>query len=95
VGNLQPLAPPDPLDPLVVDQPAALAQQARDLAIAVAAILTGQFNDIGLKPLLVSAALRDLALGRAMLSEHRADTALGHFDPLPDVLDARPPTRGA
>jgi hypothetical protein len=35
-GNLEPLTPPDALDPLVVDQPAGPAQQRRDLAIAVA-----------------------------------------------------------
>jgi hypothetical protein len=40
-GDLQPLAPPDPLDPLVVDQPAGPAQQLGDLAIAVPAILPG------------------------------------------------------
>ena len=38
-GNLQPLASPDPLDPLIVDQPAGPAQQLGNLAIAVAAIL--------------------------------------------------------
>ena len=31
-GNLEPLTPPDALDPLVVDQPAGPAQQRRDLA---------------------------------------------------------------
>jgi hypothetical protein len=40
-GDLQPLASPDPLDPLVVDQPAGLTQKFCDLAIAVAAILPG------------------------------------------------------
>jgi len=30
-----------------------------------------------------------------MLPEHCADATLGHLDLLPDVLDARPPTRGA
>src|SRR5215472_9486675 len=34
-GNLEPLTPPDTLDPLVVDQPAGPAQQRCDLAIAV------------------------------------------------------------
>ena len=37
--DLQPLASPDTLDPLVVDYPARLAQQLGDLAIAVAAVL--------------------------------------------------------
>ena len=95
MGNLQPLASPDPLDPLVVDQPPRLPEQPGDLAIAVAAIPTGQLDDIGREPFLVGRAVRDLALRRAMLPEHHADTALGHLDLLPDVLDARPPTRGA
>ena len=36
--DLQPLTPPDPLDPLVVDDPACLLQQPGNLAIAVAAV---------------------------------------------------------
>jgi len=40
-GDLQPLASPDPLDPLVVDQPTGPAQQLGDLAIAIAAIPPG------------------------------------------------------
>jgi hypothetical protein len=39
MGDLQPLALPDTLDPLVVDCPARLAQQFGDLAIAIAAVL--------------------------------------------------------
>jgi len=47
-GNLQPLAPPDPLDPLVVDDPArSCSQQLGDLGIAVTAILTGKLDDVG------------------------------------------------
>jgi hypothetical protein len=47
MGDLQPLASPDPLDPLVVDDPARLLQQPGDLAIAVAAVLAGQRNNVG------------------------------------------------
>ena len=47
-GNFQPLASPDPFDPLVVDNPArARPQQLRDLPVAGAAILVGQFDDVG------------------------------------------------
>ena len=46
-GDFQPLASPDPLDPLVVDEPASLLQQPGDLAIAVAAVLPGNLNDVG------------------------------------------------
>jgi hypothetical protein len=47
MGNLQPLASPDALDPLVVDYPARLAQQRGDLAIAVAPALLGKLGYIG------------------------------------------------
>jgi hypothetical protein len=47
LGNLQPLPPPDPGDPLVVHNPACPAQHHRDAAIAVAAILEGQRDDVG------------------------------------------------
>jgi len=45
--DLQPLASPDTLDPLVVDYPARLPQQFGDLAIAVAAVLPGKLDNIG------------------------------------------------
>jgi hypothetical protein len=77
-GDLQPLASPDPLDPLVVDQPAGPAQQLGDLAIAVAAILPGQLDDVVGQPLVIVTAPRDLALRRAMLAERRTGTALGN-----------------
>ena len=76
-GHLQPLASPDPLDPLVVDQPAGPAQQRCDLAVAVTAILPGQLDDVGCQPLLIITAPRDLALRRAMLAERRTGAALG------------------
>jgi hypothetical protein len=41
-GGLQSLAPPDPLDPLVVHKSAGIAQQGRNLLVAVAAILPGK-----------------------------------------------------
>src|SRR5262249_53143084 len=44
--DLQPLALPDTLDPLVVDCPARLAQQFGDLAIAIAAVLPSKLDNI-------------------------------------------------
>src|SRR5262249_24976596 len=64
--DLQPLASPDALDPLVVDYPACLAQQPCDLAIAIAAVLLGKLDNIGRQTLLVLTAARHLALRRAM-----------------------------
>jgi len=94
-GNLEPLTPPDALDPLVVDQPAGPAQQRCDLAIAVAAVLPGQLDDVGSQPLLVVPAARNLPLGRVMLSERRIGTALGHRQHQPHMIDAGTAARGA
>lgn len=74
---LQPLTPPDPLDPLVVDEPARVSQQSRDLPVAIATILTGKCDDIGGQTFLVLTAARHLALCRAMLTEHRTGATLG------------------
>jgi hypothetical protein len=93
--NLEPLASPDPLHPLVVDDPARPAQQLGDLAIAVAAILPGQLDEVGRQPLFIVTAVRDLALGRAMLAERRTGTALGDGQLPSNVLDAGTATRGA
>jgi hypothetical protein len=93
--NLQPLAPPDPFDPLTIDQPARIPQQRRDLAVAVAAIETGEFDDVGGQPLFVFTAPRDLALCRAMLAERRASATLGDMQVMSDMLDTGAATRGA
>ena len=58
-------------------------------------MLTGQVDEIGRELFFVGRAVRDLALGRAMLPRHQADAALGHLDLLTDVLNARPPKRRA
>lgn len=94
--NLQPLASPDPLDPLVIDHPACRrAQQRGDLAIAVAAIAADQFDDVGDKLLLIVASVRDAALGRAVLPQHTADPPLRHLQSKPDMVNAGTATRGA
>ena len=93
--DLQPLASPDALDPLVVDYPARLAQQPCDLAIAVSAVLLGKLDSIGRQTLLVLTAARDLALRRAMLPERRAGATLGDMQLGSRLLDAGTATRGA
>ena len=94
-GDLQPLASPDPLDPLVVDEPASSAQQLGDLAIAVTAILAGQLDGVGRQPLFVLTALRNLTLRRAMLAERRTGAALGDGELPSNMLNAGAATRGA
>jgi hypothetical protein len=93
--NLQPLAPPEALDPLVIDLPPRPAQELRDLAIAVPAVLPGQGDDVGSQPLLVFRAPRDLALCRAMLAERRASATLGDMQVMSDMLDTGTPACGA
>jgi len=77
LGNLQPLTPPDPLNPLVAHQPTRIPQQSGNLAIAITAVKTSQFDDIGSQPLFVVTAPRCLALCRAMLPKRRASATLG------------------
>jgi len=93
--NLQPLTPPDPLDTLVVDKPARPPQQSSNLAVAVAAVLASQRDDVGGQPLLVFRAPRYLALRRAMLAERRTGAALGYVKLTLDMLDASTAARGA
>ena len=93
--NLQPLASPDPLHPLVVDEPAGATQQFGDLAIAITAIPLGQLDNVSRQPLFIVTALRDLALCRAMLAERRTGTALGDGQLPSNMLDTGAATRGA
>ena len=95
IGDLQPLASPDALDPLVVDCPASLAQQFGDLAIAVAAVLPSKLDNVGGETLLVLTTARDLALRRAMLPERRTGATLGDMQLRSDLLNAGTATRGA
>ena len=92
--NLQPLPPPDPLDPLDVHHPAGVAQQRRDPAVAVAAIFDGERDDVGGQSRLVIGRLGDLALRRAMLAEYAAGEAFGNAERLPNALDADPAAGG-
>ena len=94
-GDFQPLASPDSLDPLVIDQPPGAAQQLGNLAVAVAAVLPGQLDDVGGQPGFILTALRDLAMRRAMLAERRTGTALGNRQLSSNMLDAGTATRGA
>jgi hypothetical protein len=94
--NLQPFTPPDPLHPLVVDHPAGRGpQQLGDLAVAVAAVLPGELDDVGGEPFLVIPAPRKLALRRTVLAECCAGAALGNPELVSNVLDAGAATRGA
>jgi hypothetical protein len=93
--NFEPLAPPDALNPRVADEPAGVAQQGRDLAIAVAAIKPGQCNHSSRQPFSIFPAPRDFALRRAMLPERRTGATLKDVQMLLNMIDAGATTRGA
>src|SRR3712207_9025757 len=77
LGDLQPLASPDPLHPLVVHHPAGRGpQQLGYLALAIAAVLARQLDDVGRELFFVVPAPRKLALCPALLAERRAGAAL-------------------
>src|ERR687883_2118575 len=77
LGHFEPLAAPDPPDPLLVHEPARLLQHGRDLAIAVAAVPTREFDDVGRELRFVVSAPRAFALCRAVLAECPTGAALG------------------
>ena len=94
-GHFEALPAPDPLDPLVVHQPARVLQESRDFAVAIAAILARQLDEVSRERLFVLSAPRRLALCGAVLPERPAGAALGDGQHRPDVLDTGAPTRGA
>ena len=93
--DLQPLAPPQALDPLVVDLPAGVAQQGRDPSIAVTAVPAGQLDHVRDQAVLVVTAARDPALCRSVLAQHPAGPTLRDSEPATDMVDALATARGA
>jgi hypothetical protein len=93
--HFEPLAAPDALHPLVIHQPPGTAQQSGDLAIAVAAVVAGQRDQIGGELRFVLSAPRPFALCRAMLAERPAGAALGDLQGQLDLIDTGTPARGA
>jgi hypothetical protein len=79
----------------IIDQPARMAQQRRDLAIAVAAVLTSKLDDISGQTLFIISPRWRLALRRAMLPERLTGAALGDVKLTSDMLDANSSARGA
>jgi hypothetical protein len=94
--NLQPLPPAASFDPFVVHDPASPRSQQRcDLPVAVAAVLLGDLNDVCGQPYFVILTPRRLTLGRAMLSGHTANPALGHSQLRDGLVDADAASYGA
>src|SRR5215212_4927393 len=86
--DLEPFPPPEPLDTLAVDPPTGLAQQRRDPAIAVAAVPSGERDDVGGQRRLVVGRARRLALRGTVLAENPAGSSLGHAELGDNMLHA-------
>lgn len=86
--NLQPFAPPNPFDPLVVHTPASVVQQARHHAVAIAPVLVSQLDDVVGQALFIDPALRHFPLRGPMLSKRAAGPALRHAKFLPNMVNA-------
>ena len=92
--HLETLPPPDPLDHRQTDPPARLLQQAVDSTIAVSPVLLAKLDDVGGQELLASIVPQRLALGGAMLTDHRTGAPLGDPENLASLLDANTATGG-
>ena len=94
--NLQPLAPPDAFNPLVIDDPARpRPKHLRDLPLAITAILAGKLNDVGDQPFLIVSPHRDATLRGTMLPKRQANPALGQFKLGSNMINAGAAARGA
>lgn len=80
---------------LIVDEHARIAQQGRDLAVAVADVLMRKRDDIGYQSLFILTVLRHHSLRLTMLPEHRRSTNLADRQRPTNVLNAEAaPRRG-
>lgn len=95
VRNLQPLASPDPLDPLAIHNPAGSMQHRRDATITVTAILSGERDDVGGQRRFIVRSRGDLALRRSMLAQNQARPSFGHAKFGNHTIHTDTATRGA
>ena len=70
--HFEPLPPPDPLDPLLVHEPAGVPQQGCDAPVAITAVLGGQGDDVGGQGRFILRLFGDLTLSGAMLAQNPA-----------------------
>lgn len=93
--DLQAFASPDPLDPFMIHTPAIVAQQPRDLTIAVAALLTRTVdNRLGQGGFIIG-RLPLIALCGTGLTQHSTDPAFCEAPRRTAVLHGLPSARWA
>lgn len=91
----QPLAAPDALDPILADIDAALIQDSRHPAIAVAAVCRGEINDVAGQLILVGLERRNVSLRSSRLSDNPAGLSLAQPILLSGRLGRLPAPLGA
>ena len=95
LGRLEHLLAPDAFHSLVVHPPAVTLQQGRDPAVAIAAILAGQFDDLATQRLFTVFDLGLESLGGPGLADNCANPSLGYPQSLLPALHATPTPLGA
>src|SRR3954471_20631220 len=90
LGNLQPLATPDALHPILAHMPARDLEQGGDPPVAVAAILGSKGHDGSGKRVLVSSDSGNVPLRPSRLADDPAGLALREAVLLPDTSDRLP-----
>ncbi len=81
--HFQPLLPPDPLHPLVVDPPALCLQQRRDPLVAVAPVCLRQTDDVRRQALFIAGTFHRLSQRAAALAQRPAHNPLRIAQNLP------------
>ena len=92
-GNLQSFASPQSFDPFVVDLPTRSPEQGRNSAIAIPTILPGKLNHVGNQLRFIGAAFWPAPLGRAVLPQNLADTALRHLQLVANMINTQTAAR--
>ena len=93
-GNLQPLATPDPLNPVFADLPSGRLQQRGDTEVALAPVLGCQGNDGLGQLILVRQHGRHVALRAAVLTDDPAGVTFREAVLLPDRVHRLPASLG-
>ena len=93
-GDLQPLATPDALNPILAHLPPVCLQQSRDAAVAVAPILGRQGDDGAGQRILVGRQRRHVALRAPMLADNPAGVTFREAVLFPDTVDCLPASLG-